>query len=233
MLRRTQLVGLILCTFIPLSITGQSINIDSLDLDGDIDRWYDSMIGQTNSSLQIGAGKENYNFPKTVHPYFDEYSWRKGSIMYRDQIFKDVFLLYDLVDQNILLKDVNSEINLQPIILNQDQVQWFSIEEREFLKIKDYDDGFFEPLFEGATYSVYAKRLKEEDISSSSLSFKKDDWYLIQSGDSFHRIRNKGELFKLIDKNKAKLISKENKLKPFTRDGDHLAKLISIYEDEG
>ena len=97
--------------------------------------WFDSVIGQEN--LEINSGEkyiEKYRALKgTYHFLFDD-EINKAVIVYDGQTYFDIPLMYDVLDQNVIVK-IASEIEDYLLILNKEKLNNFTVKNRSFFNI--------------------------------------------------------------------------------------------------
>src|SRR6187399_1423136 len=105
-----------ICRILPLlpilltmNAQGQSTNIDSLPAH----LAFDQAVRQYHEYLSPEAGLYRggeypwYAFAfKQGHPFFDQDHMRKGSVLYKGILYKDVPLIYDLIQENLVTNDV-------------------------------------------------------------------------------------------------------------------------------
>lgn len=230
-----RLLFVVWCFFLH-SLDAQQSRIQSFDDDGNLDSLFDARIGIENTVLQLGLAYENYNWPRTVHPFYLSNNWMKGSVVYRGQLFKNVLLRYDIQSQILLLKNLVDVFDPKPIALLDGQVASFSLGDRNFHFFQPHEvealGGFYEILYDGSIYQLVAKREKREQLSGG-ITFDEVDTYFLFTTNHYRRIRRKKDLSEILgDDGKVKELIKESKLKPFRMKGQDLAQLIENYEKQ-
>ncbi|MES1225699.1 MAG: hypothetical protein ABUT20_60030 [Bacteroidota bacterium] len=154
------------------------------------------------------------------HVYFQTNIFEKGSIFFDGMLFQDVFLLYDIVKDQVILQHYSkiSKINLPP-----EKIEYFTLNEHRFVHLAAdpsglIRDGFYESLYSGKTM-LFAKRTKKIRVEQSNYQInnlisqhseryvKKDGvYYQIKNLHAFLNIfkTNKKEIQQYLNKNKIK-----------------------------
>ena len=175
-----------------------------LDLDGDIASWYDETAGMEYTGLVHGTFYRTENKAKKSHPYFQENSWKKGSLTFLKQKYGNVFMKYD-IRRDVLIIENTSEMGAsnQPLKVIQADIQDFSIFGYHFRYLAgdnspDKSPGFYNILFQGQNLQLPVKRRKEEsyDQSRNYWYYEQDRFFLSYNG-NFYRISKKRSVLKV------------------------------------
>jgi hypothetical protein len=157
-------------------------------------------------------GKEHvYYHPSILGiPYYLTAEWQPGTLVFNNVPYKDAFLKYDLVADELVLRHVNG---LLSIVLFTPRVQQFTLGDRMFVNMTADRDGklkagFYELLASGKL-SLYAKRSKwiEEKTLSISIERKfltRDNFYVYKVG-QYYQVKNPKALFNLLGDRKSEV----------------------------
>ncbi|WP_075341286.1 hypothetical protein [Tenacibaculum agarivorans] len=171
----------------------------------------DNTINNVNTKLSYGTVyKEKYiKRSKETHNFFKTNVFQKGSITYRNEIFYNVFIKYDIVDDYVVLKisNLNQHISIIP---EKEFVENFKIGATSFIKTKPY--GFIEKIASNKHYSLFRKHRKvskdNQDKNFVHHTFKKEkDLYILQKDEQYTIVKSKRDFIKIFPEKK-KVISK-------------------------
>lgn len=186
--------------------------------------WFDKLIGQENSG--IINGKEYFNSFKGAnsHAFYISSDGDTGSVLYREENYKKIPLLYDIYTDKLILKHLDNNGIISLIELDKDQVGSFKIFDHHFKKF-DFSTTpinqkeFFDVLFESEKLILAAKRSKTRRIDESLNRVELtslDLFFLIHNG-LWIPIKGKKNFLSLTtDKNKRESIKsfiRENRIK--------------------
>jgi len=141
-------------------------------------------------------------------PYFKANQLAKGSIVYDGVEFENVHLLYDEVEDCVILQDSTHRIKLV-----NERLSAFSVQGSNFERIIKkgntpiHSTGFYEVLTKGKL-SLYKKETKKmidkfSNANELAVLFEIHHYYYVKKGDSYFEISKKKDLFKILsDKEK-------------------------------
>ena len=201
----------IFCLFFCSAAVSQSmLDISRLDLDSPrIDLWYDSQIGLENTQLQLGQQEVAARKATKGHPFYKRDSWAKGTINFRGETFSEVAMLFDIDEDNVLIRENGKdEFSSNIIRLRNDQVSWFDMDSSHFIYSEDVEPtpGFFEELFTGDSISLISKRIKIVELGYDKTTvYVNDDRYYVKLRDKFVGVKSKRTVLKLLPKEKKKI----------------------------
>jgi hypothetical protein len=116
-----------------------------------------------NSSPHLFNGIEYLQYDRTTqgHPFYLSNSWVKGTLVYSNQIYSDVLLLYDIFIDKLIIKKQSSNLRIQLI---DENIKEFRLGTKRFIRIGGDDQsnlskGYYEELYSGVT-KLLAKRKK-------------------------------------------------------------------------
>jgi hypothetical protein len=202
--------------------------------------WFDQIIGETNSGIYRGTEyRELYRGDKEQHKFFLKPNFVAGQVVYDQQPFYAIDLLYDVFGDELLVRHIG--INGSPIVqLLRSKVASFEIEGHQFVNLDLHMgqgvaiSGFCEVLFTDKLFTVYKKHLKKilrkSDKESVYYSFKDKHAYYIQYNGNYHKLVSERDLLIIFPENKKDLQHIQDRHKEF-RKSDPEFYLIAILKD--
>lgn len=233
---------LYLCTILVLfsanPINAQLSSKDSSLLKSSIKNvleFYDQNIGEQSGKFN---GSQNIGYPSAViekNPYFETSNFTKGSIVYDQVYYNNVYLLYDEAADLVILQDSSHKIELI-----SEKLDAFSIADHKFQYIrKDNPNasallrtGFYQVLVENKT-SLFTKETKKitEKIQGNELTYtiERSNYYYIKKAGRYFEIENKKGFFHLL-KDKEKEIKRYIKAQHLNYRKDKINTLSNVVE---
>lgn len=173
-------------------------------------------------------------------PFFMSTYFETGSVFYNNMLFEKVPLLYDIVKDEILIRDP-TKINI--LRLNAERVKWFRIYNKTFIRLmsdsvsgNSLKTGFYGILYKGkiSLYKHVSKFFKETSSSAQGLNryVVENDEYFITRGNGYFRIKNKKSLFKELSDKKKEIVQfiNKNKLRWKKNKENTLTKVVAYYD---
>lgn len=235
LLKRTSLI--LLTLFLSLKSTAQ-VAVNSLDLDGDVDSWFDQAIGYNNTGILIGRYQEIGRNSRSSHPFYGQDVWADIRMEYRGETYQDLVALYDLQkDLMVIRHPTDLSFHSQPILLNQGQIAWFEMNGNLFRLFDEeillLPPGFMEVLHEG-TYglSLYAKRIRQSK-AEQTLVYTVEDRYIIDKNGTYFRFRNLRSFIRLFGDQKKQIrkFVRQNQLR-VKKQNDQDLRMLAAFCDE-
>ncbi len=175
---------------------------------------YTNVIGE-NSSLY--KGKVYVGVKKVIkgHQFFETSDWIYGSVVYQGNLYKNVPLLYDLLQDELLIRHPNGFLRIQ---VQKRELNSFTILKKTFVNFLTSDtadlmapSGIVERIYEG-DISVFVKRQKRVDERIREMTVEREfeqenNFYLLKDG-LFYSVKRKSHVFKVLQDRK-KIIRKE------------------------
>jgi hypothetical protein len=156
---------------------------------------YTKAIG-ANQHLYTGSEYVDYNHTMTGNPYFASLYFTSSAIVYDDILYNNVQLFYDILNDDVVLKNYNDTALLLP----KEKISSFRITGHNFIKIipdsatAEINAGYYEVLYNGNT-KLFAKRKKiiteKIDIQYYEAFFTEQDQYYILKNDIFYQVSDK------------------------------------------
>lgn len=186
---------------------------------------FDEVVGLKNTDLSYGAlYYEKYRTLEGNHPFFNTSNFVLGNVTYQNQEFFDVFIKYDIAEDQLIL-NLSSTFENRSIILEKSFVTGFSIANKSFVNLKEY--GFCEILKKTSSIVLFKKNVKEKKkkLNTSYVYYKflENNYYLLKYNDTYYKINNKKDFHTLFPKNKNTITTfykvhknlRKNNLDPF------------------
>jgi hypothetical protein len=169
---------------------------------------YDAQRGRQSA---VFNGLQHYPYSSMIEgiAYFQTADWRKGSVVFEDVQYDNIFMKYDLVtDQVIITADDNGGLFIS---LYSPRVKEFSFSGMKFVRFTKTNfgtglpEGFYQELADGKV-KAYTKTMKfiEEkvDITGISRKFEQKVRHYIFKDGKYHVIRNKKTLLSVLKEHK-------------------------------
>lgn len=170
---------------------------------------FDSIIGKEN--LGINNGTLHSNLFRTVSQnqrYYIKDEFSIGQLNYDNQIYLNINLKYDLLEDQLVFKHKGQTDNLS-INLNSSKVTFFILKNKKFINIDTYTStkaeflkGFYEENFIGNEISFYIKHFKErKEINQSDGVFSdyiSHNLFVIKYKKVFYQIETKKDIKKVL-----------------------------------
>lgn len=164
---------------------------------------------QHQSRLYNGSDYIIYLPKDEEHPYFKMDDWGTGSVVYWDELYENIPLLFDLtIDQVIAEHDRGN-----PIKLHSEKIQRFVIWDHTFVRLYPDDKnkispGFYDQLYSGESkvYAKYAKNYREE-LEATRVIPQFDEtvrYYLVKNG-VFTVVKSKASLLQVLSDHKSEI----------------------------
>lgn len=185
----------------------------------------------------------NTYYPFTInegHPFFESKNFETGSVFYNNMLYEKVPLLYDVIHEELLIRDP-SKINI--LRLNESKVKWFTIYGHTFIRVvKDstsgspLSTGYYDVLYQGNTslYKKVSKLFKENSSSFQGLNkyVAENDEYFIKKGNDYFKIKSRKNLLSVFTDRKKEIsqFMAKNKLKLRKNKEYALLKTVAYYD---
>ncbi|MEP6553137.1 MAG: hypothetical protein ABJB11_06315 [Ferruginibacter sp.] len=170
-------------------------------------------------------------------PFFQTDEFIDGSIVYEDNFYDSVKLLYDQVDERIVFR---SEFAIELIA---ERIKQFSIAGHDFIRLENdslnpiVKTGFYEKLYSGSIelYKKEIKKIKENLSSTEGIMGEielKTNYYVEREG-HFYLVKKSNSLFEALGGHKKEVqqFMKANGLK-LKRNKDYTLLKIASYYDQ-
>ena len=193
---------------LPFAIKAQPTSGDALKKQYE---QYNQMYG-LNDLLVNGVLYINLHYNATGYPFMGENTFRRGSVMVKDENFSPVELKYDIVDQQLVLKVINSFGGESHIILRRNFVHQFTLEGGYLFEWIDNDQlhpSFYQVIGEKgfrwlAKYTKYLEIPQGTQANHREYTRAYRKYYFERDGKIFD-IRNRRAIKKLFPDKKKEL----------------------------
>lgn len=172
-------------------------------------QWFDNLINAKNSNLINGVfHSEKYETKEGHDQYYLTRDFLIGDLVYDNQAYFNVNLLYDLYSDDLILGFYENDL-LLTIQLIKDKVDSFSMNNKSFTRLMDQESGisgFYEVLVKTGELTLYNKHLKRRfryiDDQQVYYKFKKKTNYLVHYQNDYKEIHTKKDVSKLFPEKK-------------------------------
>ena len=206
---------LVLVCLIHMDVNAQLSSKDSLFLKNAIHNTtqvYYNQIGDQAAKLN-GSQYPGYTVSfSDGQPYFKENALSKGSINYDGVYFDNVQLLYDEVQDCVVLQDSTHRIQLV-----NEKLKSFSLQDAHFERLEKettaspvIETGFYQVLASGKVnlYKKETKHMIDKFTNSTELAvlFEIQEKYFLLKDSHYYKINNKKSFYSLLDNKNKELI---------------------------
>jgi hypothetical protein len=125
-------------------------------------------------------------------PYFGEKPFVEGSVQIKGRQYEGVLLMYNLVDQRLVLRTALQSGQYVTILLNSNLVDEFTINGQRFINIENYADapgeaGFFAFVYEGGfvfliAYKKEFRAVYDSQTPNGSYTKMKTGYFILEDG---------------------------------------------------
>jgi hypothetical protein len=160
---------------------------------------------RTQSRLYNGSRYVDPPFTSEEYPFLSSDDWVTGSVFYDGELFENIPLMYDLMNQVVVAEHFPSGHSIRLI---PEKLQWFTLEGRLFERIENSsvqnslpETGFYEVLYNGNT-KLIARRIKyqRERIEDRQVHYWYEPryrYFTLLNGVYFP-VKSKGSILKLM-----------------------------------
>ncbi|HET8859987.1 hypothetical protein [Marivirga sp.] len=187
------------------------ISTDGLQISENNKLWFDSQIGDEKNAITVGVGEKIVVKAKKTSPFINRGRWFRGDVQYRNEVFQNTQLLFDLYENRLFTKNTST---FYPIKLNKSQIDWFKFndivyERHEVPKIEGEKSKFLEVIYKGRQTSLYYFNFRKLRIQNGVSQYYdgQEIWLEDVKNNNYYRIKRKRDLKKLFPENKKDLSS--------------------------
>ncbi len=206
---KTTFIALTCGFLLGYSTVSAQYSVGNLNLAENPGAWYDSLFAGKNPNLYEGAFYDIPTRTIAAHPFLGKGQWFEGQIIYRDQTYDNIAMIYDLVNEVLVLRNANFPLadEKQFLEVNPLQVERFQIEDFTFERYGETyapakGEGFYHVLYRGEGMDLIARRTKISRVGIGDIIFPLSIVYYLETSDGFRRIRGKRDLMLLFPDHK-------------------------------
>jgi hypothetical protein len=166
-------------------------------------------VSVISPDAEIYNGRQHVDYlPATGSPYYLNNEWQRGAIMYHDIYYPSVWLKYDLVQKEVIIRHSNGIIG---VTLFTPRVQYFVVSGKNFIRVSEKDSlalpkGIYEEVKKGkmSFYILRSKFLLETatPYGMERNFLNNESYYVIKNGIAFKIVHQKDILQLAKDKRK-------------------------------
>jgi hypothetical protein len=208
----------------------------------------DEVISNTIASYSQALGSQSgiysgrdYQFERIDigHVFYDTANFVNGSIVYDDILYPDVPMLYDLVRDELIIRNFNK---LHFFSLTSSKVSQFTFLGKTFIRIMEdtlngsiIQTGFYQRLYDGKI-KVWAKRkktiLEYADYGNRfrRMVSEKKQWYIYKDG-RYYEVEGKGSILKVLQDKKKEIqqYTRKNRIRTRNNMDAALIQIVTYY----
>ncbi len=178
---------------------------------------------EVGTGLHLYTGKEYISYPAGIkgNPFFESDQLRYGEIFYDGVLYEHIPMLYDVVNQGIIISRYNSDERME---LVREKIKYFSQNGHHFQNILSTEGKdetlthtIYEVIFEGNT-SVLVKRIKtikKGMRAEDPNSFVAEDEFFIRNQNALYPVTSRSDVMNAFkdQKEKIKIFIRKNSFK--------------------
>lgn len=199
---------------------------------------YSSEIYGTNDVLVNGWKYFPEHYNASGNPYFMDEEWMTGQVSIQGKTFENVELLYDVVNDELILRQKLNNGSLVFVMLNKDFISSFTLTDHHFVNSKELGSpalksGFYEMVYDGELRFLirYDKTFVNQYTAQSphgSFSNQRAANYILHNG-RVTRISSKRSLLNYFSAHKKQIRSflRENRINYKKASTDELHQLMT------
>jgi hypothetical protein len=203
----------------------------------EINGLFDSIIAAPNPELINGS---EYFVPFNggiTNPFYGSLQLMSSELWYIGQYFPNIFLLYDIYSDKLVLRNKDKSGLYAMVELDQSKVEAFTLYSHHFKKMinpnfstKNGYEGFYDVLYEGVSISLVSKRLKVENQTNTRVEYKQDDLFFIVVRGKWKLIKGFRSFLDLDETDEIKRFVKEKNIRTNRLEESDM-KVISVFCD--
>jgi hypothetical protein len=179
---------------------------------------FDSIIGVGNNAIYNGIEYEKkYRTLGESHEFYFTSQFLKGNIIYDSQPYYNIYMKYDVLDDDLIVKLPNNYAGSSIIRLIKDKVKYFYIADNQFVRIEndkknnshDLNSGFYQLLYQSNYLVLYKKhkksRTERSDKKYTYNVFKDITEYYLFYNKNYYVIKSQNDFVKLFPKLKSNI----------------------------
>jgi hypothetical protein len=228
---------LLVCT-LSRHVTAQTVdtsfNEDALNA---VNIYYQSLGAE--SPLYNGSEYVEYTYTlQDGNPFFQSDAWTNGDIVLDGMNFHDVPMLYDIVKDQVIIRDFQKAYKIN---IPADKIQQFKLSGHTFIRIThnspgQVKTGFYDQLYNGKI-AVYARREKKiiEKYGGLQISnvIEQKNIYYVKRDSVYYTIKNKRALLDALNDKKKAIQQYLKKIQvKFKDDPETVMILVAEYYDK-
>jgi len=233
-IRNKSLIRVCFCGVILFSMMNSTMcqySLNEFSLEKGISEWYSKQLGKKNEDIFNGDYYVVKVRSKNDHRFYNDFRWKPGAIEYNGKLYENIDLLYDLMDDLIIVRNgsITKSVPLKPL---QRGVSQFIIENNVFINITSENPpprgaGFYQLLHRGANLLLVRRFEKLETYAK----VQSNDFTYLKHGDKYHPIKSRGSLFRLFPEFKMRIKGyiKQKKLRFDSKNFDQSMAIVLDY----
>ncbi|MDH5381650.1 MAG: hypothetical protein OEW75_12400 [Cyclobacteriaceae bacterium] len=223
----------IVSSFLFINVSIAQYKLEGFSVSDSTQGWLYSNLDPLNTKVVDGSYVELGRKISNSHPFFLQGNWTTGDIYFKNKLYTEQKMILDL-EKNILYLGVTNEkiVGVQPILINQSHISYFTIYNRTFKYIStskiSIPSGLYEIIYEGNQISMFANRIKSLHFYVKYSSYVESDKYYMMMHNKLYPYRRRGDLLRLYPEQKKniKKFIRTNKLNTQKGNDSSLSKII-------
>lgn len=142
--------------------------------------WYDKAIGLEASELMYAPVVKMSRKSFSTHRFFADKTWLEGSIAYNGQSYHSVPILFDIEQQQVILKHPQ-EFRSDGILVDMSKLERFEVSGHHFERVPVSGDArFYDILYAGESVTFVSRRNKISKTETNEVVYQDNStFYLV------------------------------------------------------
>ncbi|WP_229214141.1 hypothetical protein [Dyadobacter flavalbus] len=195
----------------------------------------------TSQSQNLYNGRQYYMYDSRSeeHQFFLDRKWKKGSVLYDGQLFDSIPMLYDIFQDELVIKHFNGD----DLLLQSEKTDYFEVNGHRFERMeagKNIDaqmrTGFYDVLYNGKTRTLVRRsKQRQETIQDKRVTalFPQKDFFYISKNGRYNAVHSRKSVFSLFPEHKKELrkVLKDQKIR-FKKNRElAIARIVAAYDE--
>ncbi len=196
---------------IVLTASYGQISIENLNLMGDLESWYDAVVGNENLAVLEGSFYEMPSQSLDQHQVYKKLAWVSGEVYYDGQRYRNIEMMYNSFSDLLIIRNIGM-VNLvdQAILPDQQKVMFFKTHGDKFVRFPEARDpnmrkGFYQLLFDGHGINVVVKRSKREMMGTTHVEYLEESRALVGYQGEYVPFKGSRTLYKMFPEHKIEI----------------------------
>ena len=194
----------------------------------------------TSQSQNLYNGRQYYVYDNRSeeHQFYEFRKWHNGVLVYDDQRFDSIPMLYDIFKDELIIKHFNGD----HLLLQSEKIDYFYVDNHTFVRQEAGKDinpqmrtGFYDLIYNGKSRTIVRriKQRQEKIVDKRVIAlFPQKNTYYVKKGDQYYNVSSKKSAFNLFPEYKRELrkVLKDERIKFRKNKEVAIVKMVEAYD---
>ncbi|WAC11692.1 hypothetical protein [Dyadobacter pollutisoli] len=195
----------------------------------------------TAQSQNLYNGRQYYVYDARgeEHQFLNQRKWHNGVVLYDNQQFDSIPMLYDLFHDELVIKHFNGD----HLLLQSEKVDFFMLDDHNFERLeagKDINEqmrtGFYDILYNGTSRTIVrrVKQRQEKIVDKMVIAlYPQKNFFYIRKNDRYNAVHSKKSVFNLFSEHKKELrkVLRDQKIKFRKNREIAIVQMVATYDE--